>query len=155
MFRFVLTLVLLVCSFSVAAYDSNLPRSQFTPGKANPAVTQANIHQTICVPGWTATVRPPASFTNALKRNQLLTVYTNGGSLDDFEEDHLIPLSSGGDPRDVRNLWPQPRISDFSAYDKDACEKRSQLAICAGKLSLDKARTGFATDWIKFCSHPW
>jgi len=23
------------------------------------------------------------------------------------EEDHLIPLELGGDPRDLRNLWPE------------------------------------------------
>ncbi|MBV8598859.1 MAG: hypothetical protein JO017_08565, partial [Actinobacteria bacterium] len=30
-----------------------------TPGATNPDVTQATIGSTICVRGWTATVRPP------------------------------------------------------------------------------------------------
>ena len=34
-------------------------------------VTQATISSTICKTGWTATIRPPASYTNALKRAQL------------------------------------------------------------------------------------
>jgi hypothetical protein len=34
-------------------------------------VTQANIHQTICVPGWAATVRPSTSFTNGVKAKLL------------------------------------------------------------------------------------
>ncbi|MFD8393034.1 hypothetical protein ACFV2N_28495 [Streptomyces sp. NPDC059680] len=38
-----------------------------TPSAYNPDVTQSNIHSTICVSGWTATVRPPTSHTNPLK----------------------------------------------------------------------------------------
>ncbi|MGW4994883.1 hypothetical protein ACWEQ3_46110 [Streptomyces mirabilis] len=38
-----------------------LPDSSCTPGSYNPNVTQSNIHSTICVSGWTATVRPPTS----------------------------------------------------------------------------------------------
>src|ERR1700686_2489678 len=37
----------------------------------NPAVTQATIATTICVSGWTATVRPPSSYTSSLKIEQL------------------------------------------------------------------------------------
>ena len=36
-----------------------------TPGVLNPDVTQANIDSTICVHGWTRTIRPPTSYTNA------------------------------------------------------------------------------------------
>ena len=38
-----------------------------TPGVLNPAVTQPTIRATICKRGWTRTVRPPVSYTNALK----------------------------------------------------------------------------------------
>ena len=38
-----------------------------TPGVLNRDVTQENIKQTICVPGWTRTVRPAVEYTNALK----------------------------------------------------------------------------------------
>jgi serine protease inhibitor len=37
----------------------------------NPAVTQATIGSTICVMGWTDTIRPPTSYTNALKVQQI------------------------------------------------------------------------------------
>lgn len=59
----------------------------------NPAVTQASIGQTICVRGWTATVRPPESYTEALKREQIAQEGLPGG-LSSYEEDHL--LSGGG-----------------------------------------------------------
>ena len=39
-----------------------------TPGVVNPDVTQATI---ICKSGWTDTIRPSTSFTNALKVQQL------------------------------------------------------------------------------------
>jgi len=42
-----------------------------TPGVLNPAVTQATIASTICRRGWTRTIRPPVTFTNALKIRQL------------------------------------------------------------------------------------
>ena len=34
----------------------------------NPAVTQDTIRDTICVMGWTRTVRPPVAYTNAIKK---------------------------------------------------------------------------------------
>ena len=47
------------------------PNATLTPGATNPEVTQENIHDTICVKGWTDTVRPPSSYTNKLKTTQL------------------------------------------------------------------------------------
>ena len=44
-----------------------LPDQACTPGARNPAVTQATIRTTICKPGWTATIRPPASVTGKEK----------------------------------------------------------------------------------------
>jgi len=37
----------------------------------NPAVTQATIAATICVAGYTATIRPPTSVTNRIKAHQI------------------------------------------------------------------------------------
>src|SRR5262249_9192536 len=47
-----------------------LPNSTCQPGATNPDVTQSTIGQTICVSGWTQTVRPPTSYTNPLKVQQ-------------------------------------------------------------------------------------
>ena len=44
-----------------------LPDPACTPGSYNPDVTQSTIDSTICVSGWTSTVRPPTSYTNPLK----------------------------------------------------------------------------------------
>ncbi|MEU1596054.1 hypothetical protein ABZ468_25155 [Streptomyces sp. NPDC005708] len=48
--------------------------SSCTPGAYNPDVTQSNIHSTICVSGWTATVRPPTSgFVGEFRERLLLS----------------------------------------------------------------------------------
>lgn len=59
--------IMIICS----AVAEPLPNANLTPGVKNPAVTQENIQDTICVNGWTATVRPPSSYTNTLKKKQI------------------------------------------------------------------------------------
>jgi hypothetical protein len=49
-------------------------------GAINPAVTQINIHQIVCVIGWTKTVRPPEWQTYQLKRRMLTREYELGQS---------------------------------------------------------------------------
>ena len=71
----------------------------------NPDVTQATIAATICKRGWTRTIRPPTSYTDALKRTQLRE-YGLTGPTSRYQEDHLISLELGGHPTDPRNLWP-------------------------------------------------
>jgi hypothetical protein len=60
-----------------------------TPGVINPAVTQATIRATICTRGWTRTVRPPVSYTNALKVRQLAQ-YGLRGPPAAFQEDQPV-----------------------------------------------------------------
>lgn len=57
--------LLLATNLPVPSFGN--PPAALVPGAVNPAVTQANIQRTICVPGWTRTVRPPVPYTNALK----------------------------------------------------------------------------------------
>ena len=55
------------------------PDPRCSPGALNPAVTQANIEQTICRPGgYTASVRPPETVTEPEKR-ALMAAYDNRG----------------------------------------------------------------------------
>jgi hypothetical protein len=107
-----------------------------TPGVLNPDVTQANIHTTICVKGWTRTIRPPSSYTNELKRKQMRE-YGVGGSLSDYQEDHLISLSLGGHPTDPRNLWPEP---EPRALHVDETERDLHEQVCSGELTLAEAQ---------------
>jgi len=107
-----------------------------TPGVLNPEVTQATIRATICRSGWTATVRPPVEYTNALKREQM-RAYGESGPLSAYQEDHLISLELGGDPTDPRNLWPEP-YPRASAVDQ--IENRLNDEVCSGSLSLHDAQ---------------
>src|SRR5947209_6316443 len=43
------------------------PDPRCTPGALNPRVTQATIRRTICMRGWTSTVRPPERITEQEK----------------------------------------------------------------------------------------
>jgi hypothetical protein len=131
------------------ACHAHLPKADAgcTPGLADPAVTQQNIRSTICVSGYTATVRPPAAYTDTLKLAQMKQ-YGFVGNPSDFEEDHLIALELGGDPRDPRNLWPQPRRSiNGLAESKDQQENALHRAVCNGTLTLTAAQAQLQADW--------
>ena len=107
-----------------------------TPGALNPDVTQATIGSTICKHGWTRTIRPPTSYTNELKREQM-RAYRRTGGPHDYQEDHLISLELGGHPSDPRNLWPEPLPH---AYQVDQVENELNDRVCSGKLTLAEAQ---------------
>jgi hypothetical protein len=143
----VVEIVLLLAAAAVAA--TALPRCSgggarqivraswaLTPGVLNPAVTQANIASTVCKHGWTRTIRPPVSYTNALKVKGLRQ-YRLRGPPSAFQEDHLISLELGGDPVDPRNLWPEPypRAAAVDQIENDLNDR-----VCNGSLSLADAQ---------------
>lgn len=107
-----------------------------TPGVLNAEVTQQNIRSTICRHGWTSTIRPPSSYTDALKRRQM-RAYGETGSMSDYQEDHLISLELGGSATDPRNLWPEPypRASQMDQQENDLNAK-----VCSGQLTLEQAQ---------------
>ncbi len=108
-----------------------------TPGALNPDVTQTTLQSTVCVPGYSKSVRPPSSYTGTLKRKQLREWGLPGGPAD-YQEDHLISLSLGGHPTDPRNLWPEPRPR---ADEVDQIEIELHEKLCAGELTLAEAQT--------------
>lgn len=121
-----------------------LPDPTCTPGVLNPDITRDTIATTICRPGWTATVRPPTSYTNDLKVRQIDQYGYLDQALGHYEEDHLVPLSLGGSPSDPRNLWPEPGASPNA---KDGVEADLQGAVCTHRVSLASAQQAIATDW--------
>lgn len=125
-----------------------LPDPVCTPGLADPRVTQENIATTICVSGYTKTVRPAATYTNGLKIDQMKAYGMTDLTPGDVEEDHLIALAIGGHPRDPRNLWPQPRATVPGASQKDALENRLHADVCGGRITLAEAQRAMATDWV-------
>ena len=141
-------LLALLASAPVAAVEDWMPDPALTPGAVNPAVTQDNIQSTICTSGWTATIRPPASYTNALKKTQLAQARYADKSMADYEEDHLVSLQLGGHPSDPQNLFPQPYAGRCGARVKDVIETKLKRLVCAGTLTLDAAQSAISTDWV-------
>jgi hydrogenase maturation factor HypF (carbamoyltransferase family) len=111
----------------------------------NPAVTQANIHETICVSGWTASIRPSVSYTSKVKRSMLNEgiksgIYKPTAKMSDFVLDHVLSLGIGGAPKDRKNLILQS-ISDGLA--KDKIEALVRHRVCSGRISLATGQAVF------------
>ncbi|MDJ0347366.1 hypothetical protein QMK19_39960 [Streptomyces sp. H10-C2] len=139
------------CHYRYTATREPLPDPVCTPGATNPAVTQATIKSTICVPGYTATIRPPSSVTAKEKAGSILAYAYTGNPRDD-EYDHFLSLEFGGDPNDARNLWPEPpspghKPGSGVSNPKDAVENKLHTAICSGKVTLTAAQEAVVTDW--------
>ncbi|WP_031066225.1 hypothetical protein [Streptomyces sp. NRRL WC-3742] len=128
-----------------------LPDPSCTPGVTNPDVTEDTVDDTICVAGYSKSIRPPTSYTNRLKVKQIGEYGYENTDTADYEEDHHIPLSLGGHPTDPRNLWPQPRYGtgpdDLTAADKDKVEYKLYRAVCNHRVDLRPAQRAIATDW--------
>jgi hypothetical protein len=89
------------------------------PGALNPAVSQATIDTTVCVPRWTASIRP--------------NLPTRPG----HQYDHVISLSLGGAPTDGANLSYVP--TDL-ARRQDVLETLLHRLVCAHKVTLADAQ---------------
>ncbi|MGO4857072.1 hypothetical protein [Arthrobacter sp. 2MCAF14] len=137
------------CSAKVvdATTGEYLPDPACTPGATDPAVTQENIDSTICMSGYTATVRPPASNTDKVKAESLREY--GQVAMKTTEYDHLISLELGG-TNSVSNLWPEPNKSSATGTTnpKDAVENTLHRAICAHKVALSAAQEAIAHNWV-------
>lgn len=133
-----------------ARADEFLPNPDLTPGETNPDITQENIADTICNHHvWsTKSIRPPVSYTNKLKVKQIEEYGYEDTDPHSYEEDHLIPLTLGGNPRDPHNLWPEPWDGEYGAHAKDKLEVKLNKLVCSGELTLEEAQHAIATNWI-------
>jgi hypothetical protein len=122
--------------------SGRLPDPACTPGSVDPLVRQATIRTTICRPGWTSRVRPPASQTHHAKYGVAYPAYDIPVAATS-ELDHLIPLELGGS-NDITNLWPEPGPVPNA---KDAVENDLRADVCAGEMTLRTAQLAIARDW--------
>lgn len=120
-----------------------LPDARCTPGAIRARITLA----AICSYGYSRRVRPPESYTEALKLAQM-RAYHLPGRVREYEEDHLVPLSIGGAPRNPANLWPEPRYGPNNAGEKDELETWLSEVVCRRLLPLKPAQVMIAKDWI-------
>ena len=113
----------------------------------NPDVTQNRIAQTICVPGYTKTVRPSTTYTNGVKRKLLREAGLSESDKSEYELDHIVPLALGGHPRSLDNLMLQPWEGSNGAKKKDRLEVKLQCLVCTGQLGLSEAQQAIYTNW--------
>jgi hypothetical protein len=123
-----------------------LPDANCTPGTLNAAVTQATIDSTICVSGYTKTIRPSASYTEKLKKGQMQEYGYTDMNLSDYEEDHYISLELGGNPTDPKNLWPEPHAS---TNEKDKVENYLHKQVCDRSITLAQAQNEISKNWYQ------
>lgn len=135
---------------SPAPLSETLPSTIGLPGAIDPRVTDANIGTTICRRGYSASVRPPVSYTEPLKREMIARLGYADRRLSHYEMDHIISLELGGAPTDPRNLFPQPHdvAGNWGSYAKDRLENRLHALVCQHKLPLTDAQRLISSDWI-------
>ena len=116
-----------------------------TSAAVNPLVTQANINDTICKSGWTGTIRPPSSYTDGLKKQQLASPRFKDKAAAYYEEDHFISLERAGVPRSVAMRMTGHKTE--SVYRRYAIVSDADLREAAAKLaqSADEAAMGTKT----------
>ena len=119
---------------SVAAHAAaDVPNPSLTPGGASPVVTQANIGSTICMPGYSSSVR---KVSNATKHQVYVSYNIAKAKQRLYVVDHLIPLEVGG-ANDIANLWPEPK---GEAKLKDKLENTLHGDVCRNDLTLAEAQ---------------
>ena len=110
----------------------------------NPDVRQDTIGKTICVPGYTASVRPAPSYTGRIKARALREAGLPREDARRYELDHVVPLTLGGSPRSPDNLrlqpWPEARV-------KDRIEVRLSRMVCRRQMQLEDAQRCIWQDW--------
>lgn len=160
-----ITTILIAIYFAIISscgiVQANTDRPQMHPvnaaidgtkhGARNPAVTQANIDRTICIPNWSDSVRPPTSYTNGLKRKEMLSLNIDWDSRKLFEEDHWISIGIGGDPADPHNLVLMSFLGACNAHNKDSLEGTLHRMVCAKpkpKITLAQAQYEMKADWV-------
>lgn len=110
----------------------------------NPEVTQATIRDTICVKGYTKTVRPPTNHTNSIKYKLMEEQGYDASLVQFFALDHRIPLTLGGHPRSLENLQ---LIGVKENGRKSRVEVKLNCLVCSGQLGLSQAQEAVWSGW--------
>jgi len=141
---------------AITALPRFMPIKRLTPGQRDSRVTSANINRTVCVAGYSATQRPPSSLTKNMERKAAVKYGIKNFDPDDYEGDHLIPISIGGSPEadgTLENFWPEPwkrtyRGEQVGARTKDGLERYLHRHVCKVRdLGLRQAQKEIAGDW--------
>jgi Protein of unknown function (DUF3761) len=120
-----------------------LPNASLTPGASDSRVTQENVGQTICVAGYTKSVRKVSTKTKSKVFAEYQIAKKDRSK---YVVDHLIALELGGS-NDIKNLWPEPKKGDRNSVSKDALEDQLHSLVCNGTVPLAVAQLAIVADW--------
>ncbi len=132
-----------------------LPDPACTPGAVNPTVTtevlQNPSFRTICVRSQATTESQKAS---TYQFYGIPHPPQNTGAHQTCELDHLISLELGGADT-LDNIWPQcgpdgVTLSERYFKQKDGVENYLAKQVREGKITLEDAQRGIASDWTQF-----
>lgn len=110
----------------------------------NPDVTPQTIHRTICVKGYTDTVRPSTHYTNGIKFRLMRQAGILETEASDWALDHKVPLVLGGHPRALDNLQ---LLTAKENGRKARVEVKLQCLVCSGQVSLAEAQAAMEGGW--------
>lgn len=142
------------CTVRMSAAGYPLPDPDCTPGAINPTLTADVLHRK----GFTTKcVRDGASSAKAKAATYVWYSIAhpahNTGKTQRCELDHLISLELGGADT-LENIWPQCGDGKVLAKRwfklKDAVENYLAREVRAGRMDLQTAQHGIATDWPQY-----
>jgi hypothetical protein len=128
--------IFLFATTSFATATGDLP--------VNPDVTPENIDETICVKGYSSSIRPPQVYTDRVKRHLMREAGLPLDTIGDYILDHRINIAIGGSPTSLHNLQLEDR---FESFEKDRAENRAHSLVCTHRLSLREAQAIMYSDW--------
>lgn len=109
-----------------------------------PEVTQETVAETVCIPGYTKTVRPSFWSSQRIKLRMLKEAGETWVSAPAYQLDHIVPLCLGGHPTDQANLQLQPWLE---ATRKDRLEAKVCCLVCSGQITLHEGQSAIMVDW--------
>ena len=110
----------------------------------NPDVSQSTIQQTICVKGYSSTVRPSTTYTNPIKFRLMRQDGIPQSDKSEWALDHRIPISLGGHPRKLENLQ---LLTAKENSRKSRIEVKLLCYVCVGQIPLSQAQQEIAGGW--------
>jgi hypothetical protein len=132
-----------------------IPDPQCTPGGINSSITLSVMQD----PGWRTRCIRDCEESQARKHvaygwYQIPNPQHNSGSNQICELDHLVPLELGG-ADGMGNIWPQcgpdgTTLKNRNFKLKDRVENYLADEVKSGRMPLDAAQRGIASDWTQY-----
>ena len=131
---------------SLAACATAAAGAWTLPAPSTPGAIVSSDPALVCVRGYSRTVRPAYNYAWRKFRVSVFRAYgIPHEQWHDYTIDHDVPLSLGGAPEDLRNIWPEPKAE---AKRKDEVEDGLLEAVCyRHTISLAAAQSAIARNW--------